>query len=143
MQSGNTDATHPHGWLVAYDEIGAYKPLSIRALRPRAGRERHAPQEGAKSAHRSGAIPTTNMTPCASDRLRYQGNPGNPARARRSCGEAGGKQVTELYEAWIAADRQGVRVLITGPVGFERTVQFTLDADSFEITERVRATLED
>jgi hypothetical protein len=57
--------------------------------------------------------------------------------------EAGGNQVTELYEAWIAADRQGVRVLITGPVGLERTVQFTLDADSFEITERVRATLED
>jgi hypothetical protein len=35
----------------------------------------------------------------------------------------------QLYEAWIAADptQGGVRVLITGPQGFERTVAFALD----------------
>jgi hypothetical protein len=38
--------------------------------------------------------------------------------------EFGGKDVAAPYEAWIAADpfRGGVRVLITGPQGFERTV---------------------
>src|ERR1035441_2656730 len=38
--------------------------------------------------------------------------------------EAGGKHVAQPYEGWIAADPfgGGVRVLITGPQGFERTV---------------------
>lgn len=41
----------------------------------------------------------------------------------------------ELYEAWIAADpsRAGVRVLITGPQGFERTLQFQMDEAEPEI----------
>ena len=59
--------------------------------------------------------------------------------------EAAGKHVAQPYEAWIAADpfHGGVRVLITGPQGFERTVMFALDEPSATITERVRETIED
>jgi len=59
--------------------------------------------------------------------------------------EAGGKHVAEPHEAWIAAGtfRGGVKVLITGPQGFERTVAFALDEEPATITERVRETLED
>jgi hypothetical protein len=58
--------------------------------------------------------------------------------------EAGGKHIKEPYEAWISTDpfRDGVHVLITGPLGFERSVQFATDEDDFVITERVRGTLE-
>lgn len=46
--------------------------------------------------------------------------------------EAGGKHLKEAYEAWISSDplRGGVRVLLTGPLGFERTVQFAMDASA-------------
>ena len=58
---------------------------------------------------------------------------------------AAGKHLRESYEAWITADpfRGGVRVLITGPQGFERSVQFAIDEEPVEITERVRATLDE
>jgi hypothetical protein len=58
--------------------------------------------------------------------------------------EAAGKHVAQPYEGWIAADplRVGVRLLITGPQGFERTVTFALDEPSATITERVRETLD-
>jgi hypothetical protein len=56
--------------------------------------------------------------------------------------EAGGKHVAESYEGWIAADpfRGGVRLIITGPQGFERAVLFALDEDPAVITQRVRET---
>ena len=56
--------------------------------------------------------------------------------------EAGGRHVKEQYEGWIAADpfRGGVRVVITGPQGFERAVLFALDEDPAVITQRVRET---
>jgi hypothetical protein len=59
--------------------------------------------------------------------------------------EAGGKHIKDSYEAWITTDpfHGGVKVLITGPLGFERTVQFAIDQEPFEITERVRETLEE
>jgi len=59
--------------------------------------------------------------------------------------EAGGRHAAQPYEGWIAADpfRGGVRVLITGPQGFERTVTFSLDEVPATITERVRETIED
>ena len=59
--------------------------------------------------------------------------------------EAGGKHIKHAYEAWITTDpfRGGVKVLITGPFGFERSVQFAIDEEPVEITERVRATLEE
>jgi hypothetical protein len=45
--------------------------------------------------------------------------------------EAGGRHVKEQYEGWIAADpfSGGLRVVITGPQGFERAVLFALDED--------------
>ena len=57
--------------------------------------------------------------------------------------EAAGKYFAQPYEGWIVADpfRGGVRVLITGPRGFERTVVFAIDESPAEITERVRKTL--
>jgi hypothetical protein len=58
--------------------------------------------------------------------------------------EAAGKHVSQPYEGWIAADpsRGGVRVLITGPLGFERSVAFAIDEDPAVIKDRVRETLE-
>jgi hypothetical protein len=58
--------------------------------------------------------------------------------------EAAGKSLTGPYEAWISADplRGGVRVLITGRRGFERTVRFAVDEDPAVIRDRVRETLE-
>ena len=38
--------------------------------------------------------------------------------------------------------RGGVRLLITGPQGFERTAMFPPDAPAATITERVRETIE-
>ena len=59
--------------------------------------------------------------------------------------EAGGKHLEQAFEAWITTDpfRGDVRVLITGPRGFERRVDFAIDEESQEITARVRATLEE
>jgi hypothetical protein len=53
--------------------------------------------------------------------------------------ESGGRHVKEQYEGWIAADpfRGGVRVVITGPLGFEQAVLFALDEDPAVITQRV------
>jgi hypothetical protein len=58
---------------------------------------------------------------------------------------AGGRHVAAPHEASIASDpfRDGVRVLITGPHGFQRTVSFALDEVSAAITQRVRETLEE
>jgi hypothetical protein len=57
---------------------------------------------------------------------------------------AGGKRVRAPHEAWIAVDPRGiVRVLMTGPDGFERSVGFAPDEDVALITEMVRASLED
>jgi hypothetical protein len=59
--------------------------------------------------------------------------------------EAGGKHAKEQYEGWIVADpfRGGVRVVITGPQGFERAVSFVLDEDPAVITQRVRETIDE
>ena len=45
---------------------------------------------------------------------------------------AGGKHLNAPYEAWIAADpfRGDVRVIITGPQGFERYVAFAMCSGS-------------
>ena len=58
---------------------------------------------------------------------------------------AGGKHLRDSYEAWITTDpfHGGVQVIITGPLGFERAVQFAVDEEPYEITARVRATLEE
>jgi hypothetical protein len=56
---------------------------------------------------------------------------------------AGGKSVSGPHEAFVAADpfRGGVKALITGPHGLERTVTFALDEDPVLIAERMRETL--
>ena len=55
---------------------------------------------------------------------------------------AGGKHVSAPHEGWIATDQDGrVRVLITGPHGFQRTVTFPADETPAVITDLVRTTL--
>lgn len=51
----------------------------------------------------------------------FKGIPATRRERIEAAVEAGGKHVAESYEDWIAADafRGGVRVLITGPLGFE------------------------
>ena len=58
---------------------------------------------------------------------------------------AGGKHFSASYEAWIAADPFGgdVRVIITGPRGFERYVAFAMNEEFSEISRRVRETIEE
>ena len=58
---------------------------------------------------------------------------------------AAGSALSQPYEAWIAAEimRGGVRVLITGAQGFERTATFDLAEDPAVITQRVREMIED
>ena len=58
--------------------------------------------------------------------------------------ETANKPPTEPYEAWNSADpfRGGVRVVITGRHGFQRTVSFAIDEDPAVIRERVRKTPE-
>jgi hypothetical protein len=56
----------------------------------------------------------------------------------------GGRHVTAPHEAWIATDQQGkVRVMITGPHGFQRIVTFAPDETPAVITEMIRATLDE
>jgi hypothetical protein len=59
--------------------------------------------------------------------------------------ESGGELVSAPHEAWIAADPSagGVRVLITGPHGFQRQVTFALDEAPEVITQMVKETLDD
>lgn len=58
--------------------------------------------------------------------------------------EAGGKSRLEAYEGWVATNPfcGDVRVLITGPLGFERHIEFALDEPASEITRRVRESIE-
>jgi hypothetical protein len=80
-----------------------------------------------------------------SHRLRLQRNLRHRAQRIEAAPEAAGQLVAQPDEAWTAAgpSRGGVRVLITGRQGFERTVAFTLDEAPATITEQVRATIED
>ena len=59
--------------------------------------------------------------------------------------EAAGRHLTRPFEAWIVAEplRGGVRVLITGPQGFDRTVTFDATDDAAVIAERIRETIQD
>jgi len=58
---------------------------------------------------------------------------------------AGGKHVSGPHEGWITADpfRDGFKVLITGPLGFERMVALAHDDEPAVIAERVRETVEE
>jgi hypothetical protein len=74
-----------------------------------------------------------------------KGIPGTRRERIEAAVQAGGKQLSGPYEAWISSDpfRGGVKVLITGPQGFERTVGFAMDEDLEVIQERVQETVED
>ena len=58
---------------------------------------------------------------------------------------AAGRDLPQPHEAWIAADpfSGGVRALITGPQGFDRTVVFDLAEDLAVIMQRIRETIEE
>lgn len=58
---------------------------------------------------------------------------------------AGGRHTSAPHEAFISSDpfKGGVKVLILGAHGFQRTVMFALDEDAAVIAERVRETLEE
>ena len=73
-----------------------------------------------------------------------KGIPANRRERIESAVVAGGKHTPGPHEVWIAADplQGGFKVLITGPHGFERVVQFPLDEDPVLIAERVRETLD-
>jgi hypothetical protein len=77
--------------------------------------------------------------------FQIKGIPGHRRERIESAVVAGGRHTSGPHEAWIAADpfRGGVKVLITGSHGFERTATFALDDDPAVIAERVRETLED
>ena len=55
---------------------------------------------------------------------------------------AGGKHARGPHEGWIAVDQRGMmRVLMTGPDGFERSVGFGPDEDAGVISDLARMTL--
>ncbi|MBS1856128.1 MAG: hypothetical protein JST11_12235 [Acidobacteria bacterium] len=74
-----------------------------------------------------------------------KGIPGTRRERVEAAVVAGGKHTTDPYEGWIVADpiRGGVKVLITGAHGFQRTVTFALGEDAAVIADRVRETLEE
>jgi hypothetical protein len=74
-----------------------------------------------------------------------RGIPGHRRERIEAAVVAGGTHASGPHEAWVAADmfRGGVKVLITGPHEFQRTVTFALDDDPAEIAERVRETMEE
>jgi hypothetical protein len=77
--------------------------------------------------------------------FQVKGVPGHRRERIEAAVVAGGRNASGPHEAWIAANafRGGVKVLITGPHGFERTLTFALDDDPAVIAERVRETLDD
>jgi len=76
--------------------------------------------------------------------LDIKGVPHNRRERISAAVEAGGNQLSAIYEAWLRTDLDGkVRVLLTGPQNFERFVIFSQDEESTSITEMVRATLDE
>ena len=73
-----------------------------------------------------------------------KGIPGTRRERIEEAVVAGGRRVRGPHEAWITGDLKlgNVRVLITGPSGFERTVVFDIDDAPGEIADRIRETLE-
>ena len=74
-----------------------------------------------------------------------KGIPGTQRERIEAAVEAAGRHLAQPFEAWIAAVpiRGGVRALITGPQGFDRSVTFDLADDPAVITQRIRETIED
>ena len=74
-----------------------------------------------------------------------KGIPASRRAAIQGAVESAGRNLAQPYEAWIATDpfRGGVRVMLTGPQGFERSVAFDLKEDPAVITQRIRETIDD
>ena len=72
--------------------------------------------------------------------FQIKGVPGHRRERIEAAVVAGGRHASGPHEAWIATDpfRGGVKVLITGPHEFQRTVTFALDDDPAVIAEQVR-----
>jgi hypothetical protein len=76
--------------------------------------------------------------------FQIKGVPGHRRERIEAAVVAGGKHLRAPHEGWIAVEPRGmVRVLITGPDSFERSVGFAPDEDEAVITEMVRETFED
>jgi hypothetical protein len=73
-----------------------------------------------------------------------KGVPGHRRERIETAVVAGGKHASISYEGWIAAEpfKGRIRLLITGPRGFERTLSLAIDDDPAVIADRVRETLE-
>jgi hypothetical protein len=74
-----------------------------------------------------------------------KGLPGHRRERIEAAVIAGGRHASGPHEAWIAADvfKGGVKVVITGPHEFQRTVMFALDEDPAVRVEWVRETMEE
>ena len=75
----------------------------------------------------------------------FKGIPATRRELIEAAIEKGGKHLAHTHEAWVATDSLGggVRVLITGPKGFERRVLFAIDEEPADITRRVKETLDE
>ena len=78
------------------------------------------------------------------NRVRLQRYLSDPAAADRSGGDSRWNASPRATRGLEAADPFGgaVRVIITGPQGFERHVAFAVNEDPPEISRRVRETIE-
>jgi hypothetical protein len=72
-----------------------------------------------------------------------QGIPALRRERIESAAVAGARHRADVYEGAIDPFHGDVRMIITGPHGFERRVAFAIDEESFEITRRVRETIDD
>jgi hypothetical protein len=76
--------------------------------------------------------------------LDIKGVPHNRRERITAAVEAGGKHLSDRYEAWLRLDFDGkVRVILTGPRSFERYVIFRPDEETATVTEMVRVTLDE
>ena len=60
-----------------------------------------------------------------------------------SAAVAGARHRADVYEGATDPFHGDVRVIITGPHGFERRVAFAIDEESSEITRRVRESIDE
>ena len=74
-----------------------------------------------------------------------KGVPGNRRERIETAVIAGGSYISGPHEGWIIANpfHRVVKMVITGPHGFQREVGFAIDEELAVITERVRATLDE
>ena len=69
--------------------------------------------------------------------FQIKGIPGHRRERIETAVIAGGRHASGPHEAWIGTDpfRGGMKVIITGPHGFDRTVTFAVEDDPAVIAE--------